>query len=409
MLRKPSALAGPPGPARTLIIAQLVTTTGNGAFATCSALYFTRVVGISPTAFGLGLSVAGIAGVLAGVPAGHLADSRGARNIAVVLVALTGLASVGFIVLRSYAAFVVVACCFALFDRGGYAARQAMIATVLSGTSLLRARARLRVVTNVGMSLGAGLGAIALAADTPAAYRGVLAVDAVSFIGCALMLLRLPATAPTARRDAAGGPRLVVLRDRPYATTALINMVLSMHAPLLDVVLPLWIVRHTGVPRPMIAALVVLNTVTVVVAQVRVTKGIDGLTPAVRAMRGAGLLLLGACVLFATAAGTPVLLAAALLVGGAMLHVYAEMVQSAASWVLAYELAPAERRGQYQALFDTGLAANQVIAPTLLTVLVISGGAPGWVVLGCLFVVAGWAISPATRWARRTRPVPATS
>lgn len=402
---------GTPGPARTLVLAQLITTIGNGAFATTSALYFTRVIGFTPLAFGLGLSLAGVTGVLAGVPVGFLSDRRGARDVAVALIALSGVAVAVYIVLHSYLVFVLAACCFSLFDRGGYAARQALMASVITGHDLVQARAKLRVVTNVGMSIGAGLGAIALAAGSPLAYRTLLGADAVSFVGCALLLRRLPATertvtapAPTGRRP--GGtdkPRLTVLRDRPYALISLVSMILSLHAPLLDVIMPLWIVRRTGAPRVLISALYVLNTLTVVLTQVRISRRITTLDAAVRASRAAALALVAVCVLFALSAGQSALPTILLLVVAAALHVYAEMTQSSAGWVLAFDLAPADRQGQYQGLFNSGLAANQMIAPGLLTALLIGWGVPGWLVLGAAFAAAGYATGPVTRWASRTR------
>jgi MFS family permease len=434
-----------PGAARTLVLAQLTTTIGNGAFATTSALYFTRVIGFTPVAFGLGLSLAGVAGVLAGVPVGFLADRRGARDVAVALIALSGVAVAVYIVLHSYLAFVLAACCFALFDRGGYAARQALMASVLTGQDLVQARAKLRVVTNVGMSIGAGLGTIALAAGSPLAYRILLGADAVSFVGCALLLRRLPATERAAAQPAAAGPpapepaaeaaaepsagasaespvaglqrrwpwrrrpggtakpRLTVLRDRPYALISLVSMVLSLHAPLLDVIMPLWIVRHTGAPKVLISALYVLNTLTVVLTQVRISRRITTLDAAVRASRAAAVALVAVCVLFALSSGRSALPAILLLVAAAALHVYAEMTQSSAGWVLAFDLAPADRQGQYQGLFNSGLAANQMIAPGLLTALLIGWGVPGWLVLGAAFAAAGYATGPVTRWASRTR------
>ncbi|GGN91790.1 MFS transporter [Actinoplanes lobatus] len=384
------------GPARKLVTAQLVTNIGNGAFGTCSALYFTQVLGFSPAALGLGLAAAGVAGVLAGVPAGHLADRFGARRVAVLLVALTGVAAAGYIVLDSYPAFVVIACAWALFGRGGYAARQALMAAVLSGQDLVQARARLRVVTNIGLAIGAGVGALALAADTPQAYRIVLALDAFSFFGSAVLLHRLPAAPPTAVERQPGEPRLAVLRDRPYATITLLNMVMSLHVPVLDVILPLWIVLHTGAPKPLTAALVVLNTVTVVLLQVRVTTGIDTVPTAVRATRTAALVLAGMCLFFAASDGRDAVVATVLLIVAAGLHVYGEMVQSSAGWVLAYELAPPDRQGQYQGFFNSGTAVSQMVAPAALTLLLIEGGRPGWLVLAAAFLAAGWATGPAT-------------
>jgi hypothetical protein len=39
----------PPGPSRVLALAQFTNSVGDGAFYACSALFFTRVVGLSAT------------------------------------------------------------------------------------------------------------------------------------------------------------------------------------------------------------------------------------------------------------------------------------------------------------------------------------------------------------------------
>ncbi|MFG2986630.1 MFS transporter [Streptomyces sp. NPDC048258] len=390
------------GPGRTLLLGTLANSLGNGVFLTVSALYFTRIAGFSASQLGLGLSIAGIAGLFAGVPFGHLADRKGARGTAAALLVLAGLATAAYLTTDSFILFVLIAFFYAMFERGAHAARQALIPAVLSGESLVRVRAKIRVVTNVGVSAGAGLGGLALLWDTRTAYHLTFALNALSFVVCGLLFLRLPAVPPSARR-APGEPRLAVLRDRPYALLALINMVMLLHIPILEVVLPLWIALHTGAPRSLTAVLLLLNTLAVVALQVRVTKKIDALEPAVRAFRVAGVVLLASCAAFALSAGRGAVTATAVLVAATALHVYGEMVQSAGSWLIGYELAPEDKQGQYQGLFNTGVAAVQMFGPVSLTLLLIEWGTPGWLVLGAVFLAGGLLMAPAVRWAESRR------
>src|SRR4051794_19258316 len=83
---------------RVMAVATLVNTAGNGAMMTTFALYFTRVVGISATQVGLALSVGAVAGMLGQVPLGHLADTRGPRQVLCVLTAAAGVVSLGLLV-----------------------------------------------------------------------------------------------------------------------------------------------------------------------------------------------------------------------------------------------------------------------------------------------------------------------
>src|SRR3954466_10465644 len=78
---------------RRLAAGQLANSIGDGAFYVTSALYFTRVVGLSTTQVGLGLTIAWAVGFVAGVPLGHVADRVGPRRTAIAL-ALTTAATI---------------------------------------------------------------------------------------------------------------------------------------------------------------------------------------------------------------------------------------------------------------------------------------------------------------------------
>ncbi|MGW3853075.1 MFS transporter, partial [Streptomyces fagopyri] len=167
---------------------------------------------------------------------------------------------------------------------------------------------------------------------------------------------------------------------------------------------PLWIVSHTTAPRWLVTVLFLVNTASVVSFQVRITKKVHTVPLAIAAFRRSGVALLLSCVLFALSSTGTALTAGLLLVLGGAVHVYGEMVLSAAAWVVSYELAPPDKQGQYQGFFFTGYAASVMIAPVLLTSLLIRHGTPGWFVLGGAFLLSALAMGPAVRWAARTRP-----
>jgi MFS family permease len=257
---------------RTWAFATLANTFGNGIFFPVSAIYFTRSVGLSPAQVGIGLTVAGLCGLLAGVPAGHLADVRGPRNILVALALAQGVGVAAYTLVDGFVAFLLLACVVTTLDRAGNAVRNGMVAALGAPEERVRLRAYLRVVTNVGITAGAPLGGLALAVDTRAAYVTVIALDAATFVLAALLILRVPLVPP--RPHTGGEPRLAVLRDRPYVAVAAVHAVLALQFGLLDVVLPLWVTRHTEAPTWVVAAVLVLNTVTVVALQVRASRGV---------------------------------------------------------------------------------------------------------------------------------------
>jgi MFS family permease len=398
-------LLPPVGPQRTLALAQLSNSLGDGAYYVTSALYFTHVVGLAPARIGLGLTVAWAIGSVVGVPLGRIADRRGPRGTAVLLALATGAAVASFLVVRDFLPFLMAACLYASAQSGLAAARQALLAGLVAKEDRTGALAHLQSTLNAGLAVGAALGGLALSAGTKPAYLTVFAIDAVSFVLCALVLLRLPAVAPA---PAVRGAKLEVLRDRPYAVVTLLNTVLLLRMPLLSLGLPLWINERTDAPTWLVSGLFILNTGAVMLFQVRTARSVSGLPTATRAIRRSGVLMLLACGVFAASATGSVWAAVAALVGGSVLLVAAEMLQSAGSWQLGFDLAPAGRIGEYQGFFGTGVTVARTLGPLLLTALLLGMGTPGWLLLGGLVLAASYVLGPVTRWAAKTRqdPVP---
>jgi MFS family permease len=396
-----NSLVPPAGPQRVLALAQLTNSVGDGAYYVTSALYFTHVVGLAPARVGLGLTLAWAVGSLVGVPLGRLADRRGARGTAVLLALATGAAVASFLVVRGFVPFVIAACVYASAQSGLAAARQALLAGLVTAGDRTRLLAHLQSTLNAGLAVGAGLGGLALNAGTRAAYLGVFALDAVSFLVCAGLLLRLPSVAPVALPKS---PGLGVLRDRPYVVVTLLNTVLLLRMPLLSLGIPLWITERTGAPAWVVSALFVLNTGAVMVFQVRMARGVSGLASATRAVRRSGWVMLAACAVFALSAGVSPWVAVGVLVVGAVLQVVAEMGQSAGSWQLSFELAPADRVGEYQGFFGTGVTVARTAGPLVLTTLLVGWGTPGWLLLGGVTLVASYAMGPAARKAAAAGP-----
>jgi len=387
-------------PGRLLAAAQLVSSLGDGAFLTCSVLFFTRIVGLSPAQVGLGLTLGWAVGSVAGVPLGHLADRRGARGSAVLLALGTAVAIAAFLFVRSPLLFVLAACVYASCQTGLAAVRQALLAALADPARRTTIRAHLQSAGNAGLAIGAGLGGLALSSDTAGAYLTVFALDALSFVAAAVVLRALPRTSPSPARK--GEPKLAVLRDRPYALISVLNMILLLRMPLLSVAIPLWIVERTQAPGWTVSVLFVLNTVVVVLFQVKIAARLSGVGTAARMVRRSGVVLLASCVAFAlSATGSSPWTSFAVLVAGALVQVLGEMMQSAGTWEISFDLAPADKQGQYQGFFGTGTSVARMLGPALLTTVVVGWGAAGWVLVGLVFLGAGWAMGPAVRWAQR--------
>ncbi|PWU49585.1 MFS transporter, partial [Micromonospora globispora] len=62
-------------------------------------------------------------------------------------------------------------------------------------------------------------------------------------------------------------------------------------------------------------------------------------------------------------------------------------------------------QGQYSGLFGFGSGLANVVAPSVLALLCITWGVPGWLLLGGIFVAVGLVVPLVVRWAERTRPL----
>lgn len=390
-----------PGPLRVLAAATLVNTVGNGMMFAAAALYFTRIVDLSAAQVGVGMSIAGLVGMLSGVPLGHLADRVGPREIQMVLVGVVAVLTLLYAVIESFWQFVAVAALIAAFDSGSRAARGALIARAVSHAERVHARAYLRAITNIGITIGAAAAGVALHIDTANAYKTLIVIDALTYALTVVISARITKVPPVHREEAAS--MLQGLRDRPYVAMVVVSGVLSIHFGIIEIGMPLWVVDHTDAPRSLVSILLIVNTVAVVCFQVRASRGIVTPSAAARAMALAGWVLLAACMLFAAADGVDGRVTIAILVAAALVHVFAEIIQSAGWFCLTMELAPDRAQGQYQGLAGTGLALSLTLAPAVVAFLPLGLGQVGWLILGVLFVMSGAALIPITRWAVATR------
>jgi MFS family permease len=347
------------------------------------------------------MSIAGFAGLVAGVPMGHLADRVGARELLIGLLILAAPVAVAVALVETMWQFVLVGSALAALDRGSAAVRGGLIASTTTGPGRIRIRAYLRSVTNIGMAVGAGIGALALVVDTRGAYVALLVLNGFSYLVAAFVLRAHPKAAPTRRAD--DGPVWVVFRDRPYVVVTLLMAAMAVQYSILDVGIPLWVDRYTTVPNWIVAVLFVINTTMVILFQVSLSRRVESVEAAVRAVTSAGVVFFVACGLFALASGRDAGVAALLLLAGGVVHGTGELMQAAAQFCLSQELAAPHAHGQYQGLASTGFSLSAMLAPTAIALLPIALGPLGWWILGGIFVVLGFALIPAVAWAGRTR------
>jgi hypothetical protein len=263
-------------------------------------------------------------------------------------------------------------------------------------------RSQAQAVFNLGISLGVATCGVAIELNTVNAYRALFLGNAASCLFGAAMLRLLPRYAPLP--GAHEESPLAALKDKPFVGYTLLSGAMYMQYLVLGLLLPVWVVYHTNAPRWTVAAFMIINTVLVILFQVRVGKTVQTIRQGGAAFRRAGVIFLVSVSAMGLATGLPGWAALLVLLGAVVLHTYGELWQSSAMYALDFGLAPAHAQGQYQGLVGMGNFAGQALSPLVLVGLVLSGGRLGFVVLGAWFALLGLAAPALARWGERTRP-----
>ncbi|MFE2011400.1 MFS transporter [Streptomyces sp. NPDC059491] len=406
MIRWGSSRGGSRGPEagaqRALIASSFVSRVGNGLFNTAAVLYFTFVVHLPAAQVGAGLTIAGLCGLAAGIPAGNLADRYGPRAVSLTAQALLAVTMASFVFIDGWLAFTLVATLDRLAATAGSAAGGALVAR-LGGERPAAFRARLRTFVNLGVVLGTLGAAVAIQVDTRAAYTVLILANAASFACAGLIVLfgvphQPPLPRPPEHRQWA------VLADRPYLSFVALYSAMGLQYQTVSLLLPIWLTAHTDAPRWTVALVYAVNSGVCVLLQSRLGSRVETPRQGGRAFRRAGLLFLVSCPLMALTADVPVWVAPVLAVLAVCLHSVGEVWESSGGYALGFGLAPDHAQGQYQGFFGIGFDAGQALAPMILTGAVLALGHTGWLLLGLLFAGLGAAGPPVAAWAERTRP-----
>jgi MFS family permease len=389
----------PPGVARALTTRSVVYALGAGVFQAGSALFFTQFLGLTATQVGIGLSVAGGVTVLCSIPLGTVVDRFGAQRVWIVAGVLEAAMFFAYPLVGSFPAFLVLVSVLALVDVTTSTAKHVYTLQALPPGERVRALAYQRSALNVGFTVGAALSGVAVAVGTRWAYQGLVLANGLMLLVTAVLIVRMPRVAASPSR--AGNP-FAALTDRPFLALSGVNGILQGHQTLFSVVLPLWAVTATDAPKVLLPILFTVNTVMAVTLQVPASRGSETAFGAATALRRSGWAVALAALFLGAAALTSGVSTIAVLVAGTALLTVAELTQSAGAWGITATLLPEDRRGEYTGAFKLGGQVQQTLAPAGLTILAVSTGGWGWLVIAALMLVCGACAAPAVRWVLRT-------
>ena len=389
---------------RDLVWQCVLSAFATGTFLTGTAVYFTKVVGLSGAEVGLGMSVAAGITLLLQLPMGRLADRVGAKPLWALASAVEAALYFAWPLIGGMATFVLMLSVLAIFETAGRNARNVYRIAVFPREVRVRALAYMRAARNVGYTLGAGASGVALGI-------GVDAVRLIPFVTGGLLVLNallIASVLPVITREAP-----VVDSDDPitaappawrnpgFVVLSICNGVLSSNQVLLNVVVPLWLIERTDAPPALLAWLFGTNTVLAVALQVRASRVADSVDGSLRAVRWSGYAFIVSCALIAWTHETVGWVSIVLIWIGHVTITGAELWQSAADWCLTSELSDHRRLGDYQGVWGLGYQIEPIVFPALYTFLALQVGTPGWIVIAVIGVTAAAVAHPAARAAER--------
>ena len=372
---------------RALSWQTLISRVGNGLFMTIEVIYITLIVGLSPAEVSIALGVGGALSLLMSVPAGIVTDRLGAKRALFLAHALEGLALLPLMFVRDFWSLLAVNIFVWTFGTIGHNASSTITAKLGTGEERVSIRAAERAMANMGIGLGTVFAGVALWVNTALAYQITIGLDFVMFVWAATFISRLPKVEPTHTK---GEPlNLIAFKDWRFLGATILNGVVSLHFVIQGVVLPLWILHFTTVPKWWVSVLFVINTVLVTVLQIRFSRGTGDLLVSAKKFRLGTAYLLLSCLVYGWAAGLPLWISASVLAVGMVVHTIGELYAAAGSWSIGFELAVEKHMGQYQGVYSLGWGFGGTFGPIFLTSLVLGLGEIGWGITGLIFVAAG--------------------
>jgi Major Facilitator Superfamily len=312
--------------------------------------------------------------------------------------------------IHGFPAFLALLTAFSLVETVGNAGRGAYTIGIFPRAERVRYQAFLRSALNIGFTLGALGGGLALASDSHGVIRMVPVLTAVVLATNAVLIGRLPdaheepveadaAASPAPQEDQDASPK--ALKNRGFLATSVLSGIAGTHWILLLVVIPLWLVERTDAPHWVLAWLFGTNTVLAVLFQVPAARGMNTVRGALRGVRLATAFMVVSCGLVAITGDTIGWVSIVLLLVGHMTVTGAELFESAATWGFLAELSDPARRGEYQGVWGLGGRITNILGPAAYTWLALNHGTLGWVVIASTIVLAAALLHPAVRSAER--------
>lgn len=358
-----------------LVLAHFVDRLGTSLVFPFFTLYISRRFGAGMTQIGLIFGLFFAASLIGGTIGGALVDRIGRKGILIFGLVASALSSLWMGLAPSFPVFVAAAIVAGTMAETGTSARPAMVADLLPPEKRAQGFGLLRVAANLALTVGPALGGL-LATQS---YLFLFVGDAVSsLITAAIVLVALRETRPAVPE---GAPQETmarafvgyfdVLRHRAFVWFLAASALMTVVYMQMYTTLSIYLRGSHDVTERGYGILLSLNAALVVLFQFPITRRISRHSPVMIIAAGAALYAVGFGLYGIT--GTYLLF-----LGAIVIVTLGEMLVMPVGGAIVAQLAPAEMRGRYMAVFNFGWVIAAAAGP-FLAGLVMDNTDPRWI------------------------------
>ena len=339
---------------------------GNGVAYPFLVIYLHNVRGLSLTLAGAVLATSAAAGIASNPVAGSLVDRIGGRpTLALSRVLLAG--GCGLVPLIAAPGHAVALASVAGAGNGAFwPSQSALLAGLTPAARRHGAYSVQRVSRNLGLGMGGGVGGLIATTEDPFSFTIIFGLDALTFIVYIGVLAFVPEPARGAAAESWEPTRyLEVLRDRALVGIVALNTLYVAAGYAVWELMPVFAKNEAGISERQIGFVFFVNTLVIVVAQLPLTKLLEGR----RRMKALALMTVvwSAAMLVVLAGGLwfEAAAATAVFVGAAVVFGLGECFHGPTQAPLVADLAPDRLRGRYMALGSLSWEVGFLLGPAI--------------------------------------------
>ncbi len=350
----------------TLQVGGLVNAFGNGLVIPFMLIYLHEVRGIDVAVAGLIVATHAVVGILAGAIFGSQIDRFGGKRMLALSLVILMVGYAAYALVHEPWQGFLVAIVSGIGMGGFWPAQSTLVTGLTPAEQRPSAFAMQRVVMNLGIGLGAMTGGLIADADAPRTFVAIFLLDAVTFLGYAIVMLALvpePDLRASGHASRAGSYR-EVFAHRAYIWVIALNALFILAGYSGFDVLPLYATQDAGLSEKQIGLLFLVNTLIIVFAQLPIAHLSRG-RRRMRMLALFGLLWAGAWLLVPIAGASTPSTAFVILLVVMSAFAIGQCLHGAVAGPLAADLAEPRLMGRYMALNALSWQVGFALGPAL--------------------------------------------